>query len=140
MTKAQIVAQEVSVLRSWSDKSGDGSTIPGVAFGNGCRVDMGLWISERLKSKDYDFYIEQDGDRLSLVVDAYTASGRAEQAGEAWDVDQWDAEKIYFSANFSRGGFHDLSSIGRTLVAGRDVVLRDGLVVFGGHQVGGRHA
>ena len=133
--------REIKVLRSWTDKRMDGSAIPGEAFGIGARCHSPIWQSPCMKSMDYHFSISPRTDqRLELVVDSYECSGRGSLAGKAWDVDQWDAEKIILSANFNRIGFRILSRIGRTLVAGRDVVMSDGVVVPGIRKEGGLHA
>ncbi|WP_218241546.1 hypothetical protein [Comamonas fluminis] len=140
MHNAQIVAHEAAALRRWTTKRADGSAVPGEAFGI-CMLDYSSLLDlDCLKAKDYYFSIGPRDGRLELVVDSYECSGRGTQAGMAWDVDQWDAEKIVISANPTRCGFRVLARIGRTLVAGRDVVLSDGSLVSGVRKVGGAHA
>ena len=134
--------REIKVLRSWTDKRMDGSVIPGEAFGIGTRLDIWGWLPVSLKTKDYDFTITQESDGgLRLAVDSYEASGRAKQAGEDWDVDQWCEEHIIITSTTSnRIDFRYLSRIGRALVAGRNVEFGNGLVVPGICKVGADRA
>lgn len=132
--------KEILALRRWSDKRWDGSPIPGEAFGIGARCNTPVWQSDCMKSKDFDFAIRQDGEHLMLMVDAYTASGRGKQAGSAWDVDQWEAEKIFIVGDLNRDGFRSLSRIGRLLVQDRHVTLGDGTLVPGIGKERGGHA
>ena len=70
----------------------------------------------------YSFDICVREGHLELVVDVYTASGRGEAAGDAWNVDQWDAEKIQLRAPaVTRIYYQQLVRIARLLLAGYDV-------------------
>ena len=128
--------REIQTLRGWSSKRFDGSDIPGAAFGAGLDIDC-PW---QLKAQDYCFEISCCNGFLVLVVDTYECSGRGTQAGDAWDVDQWEVEKFILSVTASRIGFHTLSRIGRALVAGRNVEFGNGLVVPGICKVGADRA
>ena len=134
--------REIKVLRSWTAKRMDGSVITGEAFGIGAHCESPFWQSACMKAKDYHFTITRESDgSLRMAVDSYEASGRAAQAGEDWNVDQWREEHIIITCTTSnRIDFRDMSRIGRVLVAGRDVVMSDGVVVPGIRKEGGLHA
>ena len=123
--------KETQVLRGWVDTRGDGSVIPGEAFGIGARVDTPVWQSACMKSKDYPFSITVMEEVLFLELDTYTAAGLPAM-GATFDVDAWDLGKLYLQANvISRDAFQELHRVARLLVSGANVRLNDGTVIFG---------
>lgn len=79
-------------------------------------------------AKHFNFDITHDGDGLMLTVDRYSATT---EVGPDWDVDQWDAQKLFFTSLCTRQAFYVLSRIGRALLNGRNVMLPDGTVIPG---------
>ena len=123
--------KEMLTLRSWVDKRGDGSVIPGEAFGAGIRLDTPVWQSECMKSKDYPFTITVADAVLSLELDTYTAAGLPVEGSE-FDVDAWDGGKLYLQANaISRDAFQELHRVARVLISGGNICLNDGTVISG---------
>ena len=115
------ITQEVAVLRGWSDKGYDGSTIPGEAFGIGARGNV--FFSAQLKATDYNFRIAVEDGELELVIDTYTAIHGAMTGSDPFDVDAWHDGFLVFSAPASRVNFRELAHIARRLLTGRMVTL-----------------
>ena len=115
------ITQEVAVLRGWSEKSPDGSTIPGEAFGFGARDSV--FFSDQLKATDYNFTITVEDGELELVIDTYTAIHGSMTFGDPFDVDAWHDGFLVFRAPASRANFRELAHIARRLLTGRMVTL-----------------
>ena len=115
------ITQEVAVLRGWSDKGYDGSTIPGEAFGIGARDSV--FFSDQLKATDYNFTITVEDGELELVIDTYTAIHGSMTFGDPFDVDAWHDGFLVFRAPASRANFRELARIARRLLTGRMVTL-----------------
>ena len=122
------LVREIRALRGWTARDMYGDPIPGCAFGIGAHIEP---VGGQLVT-DYHYEIErvQDGARpaqLQLVIDIYTASGDAERAGSAFDVDQWEERKqIICASPANRAAYRVLARMARTLLSGRDVALADG--------------
>lgn len=91
--------------------------------------------SASIASPSYYFEIypaEQVGrpaGALELCIDFYSQARTAAPNAPDWDVDAWEAGKVFFTAPARRDGMRALSSIGRALLRGRSVRLADGTEV-----------
>jgi hypothetical protein len=121
---------EVAVLRSWVDKSFDGSPLPGEAFGVGVG-DRHLHQPVSLKAKDYNFVIYEVNGLLLLEIDAYTATHGSFINSDSFDVDAWEDAKLLLHVPTSRQGYQALHQASRILLKGEDVHLPSGEVIKG---------
>lgn len=122
-SKKNRLIREIRTLRSWADHRSDGSTIPGEAFGMGCRVDFGFWLPASLKARDYDYTITCTPDGVELVIDTYTAINGPFTA-ETFDVDAWsDGYLTIMAKPASRSAYEMQHQIARLLLSGRAVTL-----------------
>ena len=116
------VANEIGVLRGFADRHEDGTVIAGEAFGQGARLTGPRW-ADQLKSADFNFSIKEDGDRLLLSIDTYTAVNGVMSAGDPFDVDAWEDGFLEFRGAIARSTFRALHQMARALLTGRMVRL-----------------
>ena len=113
--------REKRFLRSLTMMNIDGETIPGEAFG--CVGRLTRSVAGDI-AVDYVYSIHIEDGNLNLIVDAYTASGNAERAGDDWSVDEWTDQMISLTArSVNRKNYQLLVHVARSLLAGMDVQI-----------------
>ena len=136
---ARKLIREKLFLGGLAPKDFQGQPIPGEAFGAGaCDPEPILHRHPSMQAKDYFFGIcmGPDTDSLLLTLDAYSAKhGPFEAVGE-FDLDAWEAQKVYLWADSNRDGFRALSRVARGLLNGRSFVLPDGTRLDGIRKAG----
>lgn len=128
------LVREIRALRGWVPRTFWGCPDPGIAFGIGTRDTPTVGGQQVV---DYHYEIKRvwkfpgstsaPPTHLVLTIDIYYASGDAERAGHAFDVDQWEARKqTVWASPPNRTAYRELARLARTLLSGRDATLADG--------------
>ena len=123
------IIKERRALRRIARHNHFGQVLPGEAFGIGSLRDFAVRARE---SKDYLFTITYDKHSVMLEIDTWTAINGNPSEHHLFDVDAWDAGKVYLEAEPpSRSAYRELHRAARMLLSGCDLRLSSGEYVKG---------
>lgn len=100
------VLREIAALKKIGEHTMRGERCP-FAFGYASLDD---------EQRNFLFEIEREGDRLVATIDLYTARG-IPPAG--FDVDAWEASKLFLESPVSKASFCEIARAARALLNGR---------------------